>query len=62
MNVGYSGSNFHDYVYDGVYGNWASGYSYGGQIGYNFALGQSKIILGIEAEYDKDTVSGKNLN
>lgn len=62
MNVGYSGSNFHDYVYDGWYGNWASGYSYGGQIGYNFALGQSKIILGIEAEYDKDTVSGKNLN
>ena len=62
VNGGYSYGYFKDEEYGGWYGNSVSGYSYGGQIGYNFGLGQSKTILGIEAEYDKDTVSGANKN
>jgi len=54
---GYSLVDFRDEVY-GAYGDIARGASVGGKIGYNYVLGSSKIILGIEAEYDKAFVIG----
>ncbi len=61
VNGGYTAGDFRDEEY-GWYGMSANGGSFGGQIGYNLGLGQSNMIVGIEVEIDKDTVSGASNN